>query len=314
MTHLAIDADSLIYKACCTSVYTVYDIYPLTCTPEEGTEFVEEDNWHLKIKTFRYVKDYKGWLTENGKTVENFYRDSRTVTDLVSHAITSLHHSLLKLQKRFQPEQVTVHLTGSNGFRYQAARFAGYKANRIGKPKPIYYQACKDYLIEHWDAKVEEHYEADDKVAMELMASNYTEDHCILVSIDKDLDTVPGLHYNIDTNNLYNVSVEDALIKFYGQLLTGDSGDNIKGVRGWSPNNKRKLAAFFNEYSHSDEEGMYQGVLQEYIKQYGYTEGVANKDADKIGYVLLRENADLLYMQHGVGDSWLPPNEREVQQ
>ena len=78
-------------------------------------------------------------------------------------------------------------------------------------------------------------------VAMELWASFIQDEACILVSIDKDLDTVPGWHYNYDKKITYFVTPEEASYNFYYQLLVGDSSDNIKGAVGVGPAKAKKI-------------------------------------------------------------------------
>jgi len=71
-----------------------------------------------------------------------------------------------------------------------------------------------------------DHLEADD-----LLGLNQTRNTCI-VSIDKDLDMIPGWHYNHVKEVLYYVTEWDAIYNFYYQLLIGDPSDNIKGAKG----------------------------------------------------------------------------------
>lgn len=72
---------------------------------------------------------------------------------------------------------------------------------------------------------------------------NGSEDSCI-VSIDKDLNCIPGWHFNpgitrkgvvIREPTRYLVSPKDALRFFYTQLLVGDTADGIKGAVGIGP-------------------------------------------------------------------------------
>ena len=53
---------------------------------------------------------------------------------------------------------------------------------------------------------------------------------CIIVSVDKDLNMIPGWHYNIVTNERYLVHALDAQRNFYRQCIPGDTTDNIPGI------------------------------------------------------------------------------------
>jgi hypothetical protein len=54
----------------------------------------------------------------------------------------------------------------------------------------------------------------------------------IICSIDKDLRTIPGKHYNLDSGVVDEVTRHDAWHNFWSQVLTGDSTDNIEGLKG----------------------------------------------------------------------------------
>lgn len=71
-----------------------------------------------------------------------------------------------------------------------------------------------------------------------------------VVHLDKDINLVPGQHYNWELTRLgkvvrearhYFITEEEALRNFYTQLLTGDVTDNIKGVPGIGPKKAEKL-------------------------------------------------------------------------
>ena len=56
----------------------------------------------------------------------------------------------------------------------------------------------------------------------------------IICHIDKDLNQIPGLHYNYrhKHEHKYKVSCEDAYHMMLRQCLSGDRTDNIKGIPG----------------------------------------------------------------------------------
>lgn len=72
----------------------------------------------------------------------------------------------------------------------------------------------------------------------------------IIAGIDKDLDQIPGWHYNwelvrsgkvIREAKKYYVSDLEGLKKFYYQLIVGDPTDGIKGIPGKGPKAAEKL-------------------------------------------------------------------------
>jgi 5'-3' exonuclease len=136
-------------------------------------------------------------------------------------------------------------LTGKNNFRKNIN--PEYKANRDKIIRPIYLEQCRDFLIQEWNAEVSEGCEADDLLGMTQKIKSYEQGHpeykenTILCSLDKDLDMVPGLHYNWNKRIIYEVSELDGLRFFYKQLLIGDKSDNIFGIEGIGPVKASKL-------------------------------------------------------------------------
>ena len=155
--------------------------------------------------------------------------------DEESHAIVTLDGFIYDLMLFDLPNifDWEFFLTGKDkkhpNFRNKLAVTQPYKGNRKNNKPPKHIKALRSQLIDVWKASVSVGEEADD-----LISKRMTElgDECICVSIDKDLDTVQGWHYNFRRENLYYVSGEEALYNFYKQLLTGDRVDNIKGVYG----------------------------------------------------------------------------------
>lgn len=147
--------------------------------------------------------------------------------------------------------QYKAFLTGKNNFRKRIN--PEYKANRKDTIPPRYLQQCREFLITEWNAEVSEGCEADD-----LLGINQTE-NSILCSLDKDLDMIPGLHYNWYRGDIYEISEIEAIRHFYRQLLIGDRSDNIFGVDGIG---KVKAAKLID--SLETEEEMYEKVYQLY--------------------------------------------------
>ena len=67
-----------------------------------------------------------------------------------------------------------------------------------------------------------------------------TKEPCVIVSLDKDLKQVPGLHYNFVKKEFDTVTPQQGLINFYTQFLVGDTSDNIRGCTGIGPVKARK--------------------------------------------------------------------------
>lgn len=139
------------------------------------------------------------------------------------HSVKLMINNIIK---QTTADEYEIFLTGKGNYREDAATILPYKGNRDSSHKPEYFGEITDYLINVHGATVIEGHEADD--AMGYNQYQTEEDTCI-ASIDKDLDMIPGWHYNWKHDKLYNVDSRTAGKNFYKQLLTGDSTDNILG-------------------------------------------------------------------------------------
>ena len=132
-------------------------------------------------------------------------------------------------------EDYDAFITGKTNFRYQTAVTHPYKGNRKAVERPAHYEALRDKLVA-LGASVSENQEADDDVG--IASTQY---RGWIVHVDKDLDQLPGWHYNPIKDLRYYVTEEEGLLSFYKQLLTGDRVDNIVGLYGIGPVKAAKL-------------------------------------------------------------------------
>lgn len=126
-----------------------------------------------------------------------------------------------------------VYIKGEGNFR---AEYPSYKANRVDTLDPNVkervadiYEHAKEYCVESDKG------EADDYVTFTALQAAYDDIPYIIAHIDKDLDCIPGWHYNFRKGKSYFISYEDAYRFQIKQLLQGDSTDNIKGIKGIGP-------------------------------------------------------------------------------
>jgi len=123
--------------------------------------------------------------------------------------------------------------------------------------------------------------EADDLLRIWAGEAELAGEDYVIVSNDKDLDCIPGKHYNPKTNKFREVSRHAAMRFYYQQLLMGDPTDNIPGVPQIGP---IKAEAYMKNID--DEHDMQEIVVEQYLNAYG----------DKWKEYLLA-NGRLLYLQ-----------------
>lgn len=105
-----------------------------------------------------------------------------------------------------------------------------YKGNRkkeLTEEEKEFFEYAYQYLKDGWNSITADDMEADD-----LLAMWQTEEPGIVVSIDKDMLQVPGLHYNTRRKEYININEEEASLLLHTQVMTGDSTDNITGLKG----------------------------------------------------------------------------------
>jgi len=132
-------------------------------------------------------------------------------------------------------------LSVSTNFR--KALYTDYKANRGGKPKPTLWDAVDGFLKELYADRIitREYLEGDDILG--LLATAPAPKRCpgkrIVVSIDKDMQTLPCRLYNPQRPQLgtRTISVHEANLFWMKQALTGDTTDNYPGCKGIGPKN-----------------------------------------------------------------------------
>lgn len=172
-------------------------------------------------------------------------------------------------------------ITGKTNFRFEIATTVPYKGNRKDAPKPKHYDALRKHLMK-LGAIMSEGEEADDAVGIASTQGNYW-----IVHVDKDLDQLPGWHYNPVKDEEYYVTEFEGLYSFYKQILTGDRVDNIEGLRGIGPVKADKILK-----DCTTEKELYEACLKAYD---GNTDRVL-------------ENGKLLWLRRETNQMWQPPS------
>jgi 5'-3' exonuclease len=149
---------------------------------------------------------------------------------------------------------------------------SSYKANR-GLTKPDWWNQwggiINQRLRAHWKFYYVEGIEAEDAVGMIAHSLNYQD--VTLAHIDKDLNQIPGIHYNYNTLVSKTISPQEAAFNLWKQVMTGDTTDNLPGLPGIGPKKAELVlntSSFIDDYKHRtlrkfcDQLGEYQGMIQ----------------------------------------------------
>ena len=120
----------------------------------------------------------------------------------------------------------------SNLFRKQV--LPTYKAARTVVRKPTLISYLRTYALKNFRVFEKPTLEGDDVLGILLTHPGIITGEKVCVSIDKDLRTVPGLHYNPmhADYGIFEVSAEEGEAFFLKQVLAGDAVDGYGGCPG----------------------------------------------------------------------------------
>jgi len=120
-------------------------------------------------------------------------------------------------------------------FRHEV--YGQYKANRIGKRKPLAFKNVVEAVKRYHDVAVYPNLEADD--VMSILATEEIHPTRVIVSGDKDMKSVPCIL--LRNGDLETISEKRANRNWMVQTLCGDRCDNIPGLVGVGPKTAEKI-------------------------------------------------------------------------
>lgn len=273
--QLYIDADVLVYASAFAAQKTIY------CYGQQEWTDAEQA---------------QAWCDENEHDYRQLRKDDAITTRVEvlpeSAARMILAQKLASIQEVCQSTDYLLLLSGDGNFRDDVAVTRGYKANRADTQKPIHYAFIRSCILDNKRAELTVGVEADDALGMYLTDNP----EGVICSIDKDLNQIPGRHYNWDKSIKYKVNPEQALYYFHKQLLTGDITDNIPGIPGFGD----KKAAKLLDSTITMPRAGWNIVLEEYNKGPFKFKGGACTNDDLLSY--LEEQMQLLWILRKPGE------------
>ena len=145
-------------------------------------------------------------------------------------------------------------------FRHEI--FPEYKINRIGKRKPLALRRVIEKVKEVYETVAFEHLEGDDVLG--LLATNGRYKDPIIVSVDKDMRTLPCKL--IADDSIEHITNKKADRHWFEMSLAGDAGDGILGIKGMGMVTASKTLASTPD----TKEALWSKVQETYTKK-GYT-------------------------------------------
>jgi DNA polymerase-1 len=147
-----------------------------------------------------------------------------------------------ELVVRLKADKTVIALSDKENFRRRIDET--YKASRKKSRKPIGLPSLRKRLLDKWDAVVIPELEADDILGIWATDEEFMPDHRkIIVSIDKDMKTLPCELYNPGKPDLgvQKITLESADRFHFFQTLVGDSTDGYAGCPAIGPARAERL-------------------------------------------------------------------------
>jgi hypothetical protein len=168
------------------------DYIPYLCagstTVEERYYTIAEGPSAPPLFECKYKKEAVKYCTDHGLPLDCIYQTRHVIDEQQMYRL--LDAEFEDIFNNTGASHYKLYLGGGRNFRYDI--YPEYKSGRKNYSRPVLISQAKEYLITKYGAHVCQDIEADDAVS--IVCSN--EHDSILCSPDKDLDQVPGMHYD----------------------------------------------------------------------------------------------------------------------
>lgn len=230
---LLIDADTILYSSAAKE-----EIRKCKATHKESG----------RSKVFPSKTSFNVWLEENPKWDKEMF-EFDVEQELVGEkafAFASVRNKIDNILEAVPHDDFRVCIQGSGNFRKdRQAKYVNYKAQRDAKP--LLLKDAWDYTVKKYKDKciISEGEETDDRLT--IIGWEYwnkkEHDNLVIAAVDKDIHSnVPGYFFNYfhpEDGVYFNDELSQGK-RYWTQVLTGDSADNINGIGHLSAETKKK--------------------------------------------------------------------------
>lgn len=144
-------------------------------------------------------------------------------------AKAAVDRAVAKLMERLKADEAILCLT--DGINWRMDVLPSYKSNRLDVVRPELLPVMRAYILDNYKSYLRPTLEGDD--CMGILATHPTliKGEKVIVSIDKDMKTIPSKLYNPnrDSEGIVEISEEEADWWHMFQTITGDTTDGYKG-------------------------------------------------------------------------------------
>ena len=162
-----------------------------------------------------------------------------TLHSYEDEVLATFESKLAQVLAAVKADDYILAFTAPGNFRYSV--LPTYKGNRVDKRKPMLLGWIKDAAMAAHPSYLKDGLEGDDCLGILSTCGRYAKP--VIVSIDKDMKTIPGTYYDFGKEITYEISETEADWWHMYQTLVGDVTDGYKGCPGVGDVGARKILA-----------------------------------------------------------------------
>ena len=224
-------------------------------------------------------------VTAAAETPIDWGNDLWTLHADLSDCRDNLDRQIAMYLEELKADDIILAFSPPKNFRYRI--YPQYKSHRQGKRKPVTYIPLKEYAHERYKTFERPDLEGDDVLGILATSPVIVKGEKVIVSLDKDLKTIPGLICDMrEPITIQEITEEEADYNHMYQTLVGDTADGYPGCPGIGPVSATKLLADVPR-TYAD---MWPVVVEAYEKK-GLSEEVALVQA-QIARICRRDDYD----------------------
>jgi hypothetical protein len=244
----AVDADTLLFAPCtwcqkntlvATGIATGETSTHKNITAFKGTKTLVLGGWIAKENVKRVAAGLPEWERSDFTFEKVAVKHG---PEVIEKAKTAIQNSIQAILEKPWVEDIRIVIGGQGNYREHIAFTQPYKNTR--PPKPLAFLELKEWMIGHFGEKmvIVDGVEADDVVATfgwwgynrAKFVDDLNENPIVMIHTDKDINQVPGWHWNKDSgsDSPHWIDETQAARYFWIQMLTGDTTDCIPGLPG----------------------------------------------------------------------------------
>ena len=238
--HLLIDGDVLVYRYGFAAEHMWYDLWwnhdvELVTDEETGEETTAvKASAKSPFKSFENAKDCKAWLDAEkkaGRPTDELVRIPRLNVEPLDHSLFLVKQFYQRLRETLPDSTARTFFSCPTPDNWRIEWYPEYKGHRSGR-KPMWYDDIRTYMLRNHSVEIRENDEADDAIAEWAGIYHRDNEPFIIVTNDKDMRQIPGLHLDPFKEDWEVVEVDEyeADYNVALQCIMGDASDNIKGI------------------------------------------------------------------------------------